>query len=107
MMTGDLGALDSTGRLTVSGRADALILTGGESVHPGVVERQLRSHPGVVDAKVFGVPDPEWGRKVVAEIVIADATIAEVEEWARGRLAPAAVPREWRVVPEMPGKLDP
>jgi len=106
LITGDLGVLDDAGRLTVSGRADALIVTGGENVHPVMVERTLRGCPGVADARVFGVPDREWGRRVVAEIVLDGVTVTQVREWARGRLSAAAVPKEWRVVPRLVGKLD-
>jgi len=105
-LTGDLGTIDARGRLMVSGRADSLIVTGGENVHPVIVERVLRGHPGVVDAKVFGVPDPEWGRRVVAEVVLDGVTAAQMEEWVRDRLPPAAVPKEWRLVPRVAGKLD-
>ncbi len=106
MVTGDLGSVDARGRLTVLGRADALIVTGGENVHPLLVERVLRDCPGVVDAHVFGVPDAEWGRRVVAEVVLDGAVVGDVAAWARGRLAPAAVPKEWRAVPRLAGKLD-
>jgi O-succinylbenzoic acid--CoA ligase len=106
MVTGDLGALDDRGRLTVVGRADALIVTGGENVHPLQVERVLRDCPGVVDAHVFGVPDPEWGRRVVAEVVLESVAVTAVAAWARDRLSPAAVPKEWRVVPRLAGKLE-
>ena len=58
-VTGDLGSIDPEGRLT--GRADAVIVTGGENVHPALVERALRTVAGVVDARVSGEPDAEWG----------------------------------------------
>jgi len=106
-VTGDLGVVDSDGRLTVSGRADDIIMTGGENVHPVMVERALRAHPGVADVKVFGVPDQEWGRRVVAEVVLDGVTISDLADWARSRLSAAAIPKEWRVVPEVVGKLDP
>jgi len=106
MATGDLGIVDARGRLTVVGRADALIVTGGENVHPLLVERVLRDCPGVVDAHVFGVPDAEWGRRVVAEVVLEGAAVSDATAWARAHLAPAAVPKEWRVVPRLAGKLE-
>ncbi len=64
--TGDLGALDGRGRLSLSGRRSEVIVSGGENVAPLEVEEALRSHPAVLDAGVFGRPDPEWGEAVVA-----------------------------------------
>jgi o-succinylbenzoate---CoA ligase len=70
--TGDLGYLDASGRLTVRGRADDLINTGGYKVVPGEVAAALRACPGVRDAAVLGQPDPEWGERVIAVVVPAD-----------------------------------
>jgi o-succinylbenzoate---CoA ligase len=70
--TGDLGYLDASGRLTVRGRADDLINTGGYRVVPGEVAAALRDCPGVRDAAVLGQPDPEWGERVIAVVVPAD-----------------------------------
>ena len=70
--TGDLGSLDSSGRLTVRGRADDVINTGGYKVVPDEVAAALQTCPGVRDAAVLGLPDPEWGERVVAVVVPAD-----------------------------------
>jgi o-succinylbenzoate---CoA ligase len=70
--TGDLGRLDGSGRLTVRGRADDVINTGGNKVVPGEVAAALLDCPGVRDVVVVGQPDPEWGERVVAVIVPAD-----------------------------------
>ena len=70
--TGDLGRLDAEGRLTVRGRADDVITTGGHKVVPGEVAAALQSCPGVREAVVVGQPDPEWGERVVAVVVPAD-----------------------------------
>ena len=70
--TGDLGALDAAGRLTVRGRADDVINTGGHKVVPGEVAAVLQTCPGVRDVAVVGQPDPEWGERVVAVVVPAD-----------------------------------
>src|SRR5215468_1225234 len=70
--TGDLGVLDAAGRLTVRGRADGVINTGGHKVVPGEVAAALQTCPGVRDAVVLGQPDPEWGERVVAVVVPAD-----------------------------------
>ncbi len=67
--TGDCGCLDSAGRLHVVGRRDDVIVSGGENVHPREVEEVLLSHPAIVEACVFGVPDEEWGQAVAAALV--------------------------------------
>jgi O-succinylbenzoic acid--CoA ligase len=70
--TGDLGRLDSLGRLVVRGRADDVINTGGHKVVPGEVAAALQTCPGVRDVAVVGQSDPEWGERVVAVVVPAD-----------------------------------
>jgi O-succinylbenzoic acid--CoA ligase len=70
--TGDLGRLDASGRLTVRGRADDVINTGGHKVVPGEVAAVLETCPGVRDVVVVGQPDAEWGERVVAVVVPAD-----------------------------------
>ena len=71
--TSDLGTWDGA-RLTVHGRADDVIISGGANVHPAAVERALLAQPGVADAVVVGVPDPEWGEAVVALVAPAPTT---------------------------------
>jgi len=92
--TTDLGRLTPDGRLEVLGRADDVIVTGGEKVAPARVERALLDQPGVREACVVGLPDPEWGARVVAAVVgeglDADALRAAVAP-ALGRAAPRAV----------------
>jgi O-succinylbenzoic acid--CoA ligase len=70
--TGDLGRLDGSGRLTVRGRADDVINTGGHKVVPGEVAAALESCPGVRDVAVVGQPDAEWGERVVAVVAPSD-----------------------------------
>lgn len=103
--TGDVGRLDEAGRLHVVGRVDDLIVTGGEKVSPAAVERALASHPGVREVVVVGVPDPEWGQRVVAVVVPADAAppvLAELRTHAATALAPYALPRQLVLVDELP-----
>ena len=100
--TGDLGRWRD-GRLEVLGRADDVIVTGGEKVAPAAVERVLAAQPGVRAACVVGVPDAEWGQVVAAAVVWdgprADAALQEAVRIALGR---AAVPRLLVAVPELP-----
>jgi o-succinylbenzoate---CoA ligase len=108
--TGDSGTLDDAGRLTVTGRAKDLIVTGGENVAPAEVEAALLEHPAVSDAAVLGLPDPDWGEAVTAFVVLSDpATAEELIAHARERLAPFKVPKRVEQVAGLPrnptGKL--
>lgn len=99
--TADLGRLDSDGYLTVLGRADRVIVTGGENVHPAEVEAAVVSHPTVADALVYGVPDPEWGGAVAADVELAEGAVWDeraVAGHVGSRLAGHQVPKRWRVV---------
>jgi len=106
LRTGDLGRLEPDGRLVVLGRRDDLIVTGGVNVHPVEVERVLSDHPAVADAGVRGLPDPEWGERVVAFVVPADParppTLDELRGFARDRLAAAKAPRQLVLVERLP-----
>ncbi len=93
--TGDLGEIDARGRLWVHARRTDLIVTGGENVYPGEVERVLEACPGVAAAGVFGVPDELWGQTVAAALV-ADGrppTDTALLEHLVARLAPHKRPR--------------
>jgi O-succinylbenzoic acid--CoA ligase len=110
--TGDLGALDELGNLTVTGRAADTIVTGGENVAPVEVEAVLAAHPAVADVAVHGAPDERWGERVVATIVLrpgATATDRELRGYCRVRLARYKVPKVFRFSLDLPrtqsGKL--
>jgi O-succinylbenzoic acid--CoA ligase len=97
LATGDLGALDPAGRLTVTGRKADTIVSGGENVAPAEVEAVLAEHPAVSEAVVLGRPHPEWGEAVVARVVLrpgAHASEAELRRHAAERLAGFKVPKE-------------
>lgn len=102
LATGDVGrwVCDAGGpdRLVVEGRADDLIVTGGENVWPDAVEARLRSHPGVAEVAVVGRPDPAWGQRVVATVVPVDAsappTLGDLRDHVRSHLPAHCAPRE-------------
>jgi O-succinylbenzoic acid--CoA ligase len=103
--TGDLGRWRD-GRLEVLGRADDVIVTGGENVAPAAVERVLVAQDGVTAACVVGLPDAEWGQ-LVAAAVVADgpldlARAERLRDAVRAELGRAAVPRVLRAVPAIP-----
>jgi o-succinylbenzoate---CoA ligase len=108
--TSDVGSWRD-GRLVVLGRADDVVVTGGENVAPAAVEAALRTHPSVVDVAVVGVPDVEWGQRVVAVVVLrGPLSLDEARDVVAGPLPRAAAPRELRVVDALPllpsGKVD-
>ncbi|MGD9527218.1 AMP-binding protein [Pseudonocardia sp.] len=102
--TGDLGRWGSDGRLEVLGRADDVIVTGGENVAPAAVERILAAQPGVRAACVVGVPDVEWGQVVVAAVVrdVPAADDRRLRDAVRESLGRAAVPRRLLDLPDLP-----
>ncbi|HWH28055.1 MAG TPA: AMP-binding protein [Mycobacteriales bacterium] len=103
--TGDVGRLDDEGRLTVLGRDDDMVVIGGENVYPSQVEEVLHAHPSVSDVAVVDVPDEQWGARLVAHVVPAAGAQVdekELQERVRTELARFAVPREVRVVDELP-----
>ncbi len=104
-VTGDRGSLDENGSLHVLGRVDFAINTGGELVFPETVERALLELDGVADAVVVGVPDLEWGERVVALVLPEDAGRCRFDRLMQGlrsRLAPHQRPKEIRIVSELP-----
>jgi O-succinylbenzoic acid--CoA ligase len=105
-VTSDVGEVDAAGRLTVRGRADGMINTGGEKVAADEVASVLEDCPGVREAVVVGRPDPEWGELVTAIVVPADPAdppgLDVLRGFARGRLPDYAAPRAVVVVPAVP-----
>ncbi|HMG29557.1 MAG TPA: AMP-binding protein [Jiangellaceae bacterium] len=69
MSTGDIGFVDAQGRLFVVGRADDMVISGGENVYPREVEDLLAGHPEVADVVVYSVPDDEFGQRLAARVV--------------------------------------
>jgi acyl-CoA synthetase (AMP-forming)/AMP-acid ligase II len=103
--TGDLGSLSGTGELTLRGRIKELINRGGEKISPERVEGVLASHPNVLEAAVFGVPDELYGETVGAAVVpspSAPPTAATHTEFCRERLAAFEVPASIALTDELP-----
>lgn len=110
--TRDAGEMDEAGYLYVHGRLDDVIVRGGENLSPGEIEAVLTDHPAVEDAAVVGVPDPDWGEKVVAAVVLRDGALApeaELREFVRERLRSTRTPEHIQLRSELPysetGKL--
>ena len=105
-VTSDLGSVDPDGRLTVRGRADGMIISGGENVAADEVAAVLAGCPGVREAAVVGCPDPEWGELVTAVVVAQDPArppeLAVLREAVRAVLPAAAAPRALVLVAALP-----
>jgi O-succinylbenzoic acid--CoA ligase len=106
LRTADLGEIEPDGRLRVLGRADDVIVTGGEKVAAAQVASVLAAHPDVVDVAVTGVADPEWGQRVVAVVVGRQGApaleLSELQRWCSDRLGKVARPRTVVVVDDIP-----
>ncbi len=109
--TRDGGYFDDDGYLFVQGRNDDVIIRGGENMSPGEIEDVLVLHPAVKEAAAIGVPDREWGEKVVAVIVPRGEPprTEEIQQHVRDRLRSSRVPEHVVIVDELPwnetGKL--
>ena len=89
--TRDRGWLDAGGYLFIEGRADDTIIRGGENIAPAEIEDVLLAHPGVEEAAVLGLPDPEWGQRLVA-VLVGTGDPDEIRQWVKDRLRSAKTP---------------
>ena len=110
--TRDAGSMDDEGYLFLEGRADDVIVRGGENMSPGEIEDVLLEHAAVQDAAVVGIPDEQWGEGVAAVVVLRGGQSVSAEElqgWVKDRLRSSRVPQRLEFWPELPytesGKL--
>jgi fatty-acyl-CoA synthase len=103
--TGDLGRLDDEGFLYIVDRKKDMIITGGENIFPREIEEVLYAHPKILEAAVIGLPDPEWGERVHAVVVLKQGetmTEEEVTEYAREHVASFKKPKSVEFVERLP-----
>ncbi|WP_017933149.1 AMP-binding protein [Nocardioides sp. Iso805N] len=120
-LTSDAGRLDEDGRLQLLGRIDDMVITGGVNVPAALVARRLREHPSITAAEVLGVPDEEWGNRLVAFVVARpeDGALApgpkapsldELRDWVGDAHPRSWAPRQLITLPDLPllanGKTD-
>ena len=113
LRTGDVGAIDEHGYLTLTDRTKDVIKSGGEWVSSIELENALMAHPAVLEAAVIGVPDPKWGERPMACVVLKEAATASADE-LRAHLEPHFakwwLPERIEFVSEVPktsvGKFD-
>ena len=110
--TRDAGYLDEGGFLFLEGRADDIIVRGGENMSPGEIEDVLIEHEAVFDAAIVGIPDKEWGEAVAGVVVLEPGAETEVETlqaWVKDHMRSSRVPERLEFWPELPytetGKL--
>jgi fatty-acyl-CoA synthase len=104
LCSGDVGHLDEAGRLFIDGRDDEMIVSGGENVFPREVEDLLADHEAVVEVAVIGVEDDEWGQRLKAFVVAAEANVSEddLKAHVKANLAGYKTPREVEFMDELP-----
>ena len=103
VVTGDIGALDAAGFLTISDRRTDMILSGGVNIYPAEIEAALLSHPAVADAAVFGLPHAEFGEQVAAVLQYRTAVNeTEIRAFLKEQLADFKLPKLIRVVDTLP-----
>jgi acyl-CoA synthetase (AMP-forming)/AMP-acid ligase II len=103
--TGDVGKLDEDGRLHLTGRADDMIVSGGENVHPGPVEELLEKRSEVREVAVIGVDDEKFGQALAAFVVLdkgAEVSADDVKAWVKADLTRFSVPRDVHFLDELP-----
>ncbi|MBV1877021.1 MAG: acyl--CoA ligase [Pseudomonadales bacterium] len=110
--TKDRGYTDSEGFLFIDGRADDIIVRGGENLSPGEIEDVLLLHDAVADVAIVGIPDEQWGEAVALAVVLKQdksASEDELRDWVRERLRSSRVPQVVKYMAELPynptGKL--
>jgi O-succinylbenzoic acid--CoA ligase len=101
LITEDVGSIDEDGALRVLGRADEVIVSGGENIDPGRVEAEIASMPGITRVLVLGVPSEEWGMEAVC-LYVGDIEESRVESRLREALPGFMIPRRWLRVSELP-----
>lgn len=104
-VSGDLVRQDEDGFVEFIGRADNMIITGGENVYPAEIEEVLHEHPAVDEVAVVGAPDDTWGERVKAAIVPVDGrepTAEELQSYVGDRLADYKKPREFVFLESLP-----
>jgi long-chain acyl-CoA synthetase len=103
--SGDIGYLDEQGYLYLCDRKRDMVISGGVNIYPAEIEAVLCGHPAVIDAAVFGIPDSEFGERLMGVVQLhpgEQANAQDLREFALARLASYKVPREIKFAAELP-----
>ena len=104
LLTGDMGAMDSDGFVSIMDRRKDMVISGGINIYPREIEEVLLRHAGVAEAAVVGIPDEKWGERLAAVIVARtdrDVTVDEIVAYCREHLGGYKVPRQISFVDEL------
>ena len=103
---GDIGYLDEEGYLFVCDRESDMVISGGVNIYPAEIENELMTHPDIADCGVVGIPDEEYGEKLLAFIQQVSASNAltadKLMDWLKPKIAGYKIPREFRFQPDLP-----
>ena len=103
LFTGDIGALDDDGFLTLMDRSKDLVISGGNNIYPREIEETLLLHPGVQEVSVIGRPDPQWGESLVAYVVPrGDVSAGQLDAHCLAHMGRYKRPKHYRFVAELP-----
>jgi len=103
--SGDIGLFDDDGYLYIVDRLKDMIITGGENVYSREVEEVLYTRPEIQECAVIGVPDPEWGERVTAFLILRPGEAFDKDElhvYMKSRLSPFKVPKDYFIVNDFP-----
>jgi fatty-acyl-CoA synthase len=103
--SGDLGTMDELGYVKITGRIKDMVIRGGENIYPREIEEYLYTHPAIVEAQAFGVPDERMGEEVCVWIQLkagAAMTEDDIKAFCKGQIAHFKIPRYVRFVDEFP-----
>ncbi len=103
--TGDLGHMDESGFVYITGRASDMYISGGSNIYPREIEEKILQHPAISEVAVLGVPDPVWGEVGVAVCVAREGFAAadvDMRSWLEARIARYKMPKRFVFWPEMP-----
>jgi acyl-CoA synthetase (AMP-forming)/AMP-acid ligase II len=105
LWTGDVGAFDEEGLLTLKDRSKDMIISGGSNIYPREIEDVLNLHPAVAECSVVGRPHPEWGEDVVAFVVIrpgTSVTPADLDRLCLDNIARFKRPKDYKFIDALP-----
>jgi acyl-CoA synthetase (AMP-forming)/AMP-acid ligase II len=105
LWTGDVGAIDASGYLTLRDRSKDMIISGGTNIYPREVEEVLLRHPSVLECSVVGRPHPDWGEEVIAFLVLRpdqSVTVQSLDDLCLSHIARFKRPRHYRFVASLP-----
>ena len=101
LQTGDMGAMDQDGYVTMHDRSKDMIISGGTNIYPREVEEVLMTHPDVIEASVVGRPNAEWGEDVVA-FVVGDVSTDALDDLCLSQIARFKRPKDYVFLDQLP-----